>query len=139
MNHGRARQGYNKDRDGLETDKLFTFYSISTRQPVCYMSVPGNIPDVIAVENATKQLKALGLEQSEVISDCGFYSEDNLSLLLQSSFDFITRAQYDVKWIRPEIDKVLRKLEDTGNMCPDEAGTYGVSTCIMHEFTRTRK
>lgn len=139
LNHGRARQGYNKDRDGLETDKLFTFYSISTRQPVCYMSVPGNIPDVIAVENATKQLKALGLEQSEVISDCGFYSEDNLSLLLQSSFDFITRAQYDVKWIRPEIDKVLRKLEDTGNMCPDEAGTYGVSTCIMHEFTRTRK
>ena len=35
---------------------------------------PGNIPDVIAVENATKQLKVLGLEQSEVISDCGFYN-----------------------------------------------------------------
>lgn len=139
LNHGRARHGYNKDGDGLETDKLFTFYSMSSRQPVCYMTVPGNIPDVIAVENATKQLKVLGLEQSEVVSDCGFYSEDNLSLLFQSSFDFITRAQYDVKWIRPEIDKVLKKLEDTGNMCPDEAGTYGVHTCITHEFTRTRK
>lgn len=72
-------------------------------------------------------------------SDCGVYSEDNLSLLLQSSFDFITRAQYDVKWIRPEIDKALKKLEDTGNMCPDEAGTYGMGICIIHEFTRTRK
>lgn len=139
LNHGRARYGYNKDGDGLETDKLFTFYSISSGQPVCYTTVPGNIPDVIAVGNATKQLEVLGLGQSEVVTDCGFYSEDNLSLLLQASFRFITRAQHDVKWVRPEVDKVLKNLEDTGNMCPFEPGTYGICTCITHEFTRTRK
>ena len=138
-NHVRSRYGYNKDDDGLMTDKLFTFYSMTTRQPVCYMTVLGNVPDVIAVENATKQLAALGLEGSEVVSDCGFYSEENLSLLLQASYDFITRAQHDVKWIRPEVDKVLKKLEDTGNMCPDEPGTYGVTICLTHEFERTRK
>lgn len=114
--HNRARYGYNKECDGLETDKLFTFYSMTPRQPVCYMTVPGNIPDVIAVENATKQLTVLGLEGSEVITDCGFYSEDNLSLLLPASYDFITRAQTDIKWIRPEIDKMLTKLEDTGDI-----------------------
>lgn len=137
--HTRARYGYNKESDGLETDKLFTFYSITSRQPVCYMTVPGNIPDVIAVENATKQLTVLGMEGSEVITDCGFYSEDNLSLLLQASYDFITRAQTDIKWIRPEIDKMLGKLEDTGNMSVDEAGTYGVTVCLTHEFEKTRK
>lgn len=138
-NHTRARYGYNKDMDGLETDKLFTFYSMITRQPVCYMSAPGNIPDVMAVENATKQLAVLGLKGAEVISDCGFYSEDNISLMLQASYNFITRTQIDIKWIRPEIDKVIKQLEDTGNMCPDEPGTYGVTTCLTHEFEKVRK
>ncbi len=137
--HARARYGYNKDADGLETDKLFTFYSVTSRQPVCYMTVPGNIPDVLAVDNALKQLNVLGLESSEVVSDCGFYSEDNLSLMFQASYNFITRTQYDLKWIRPEIDKVLKCIEDTGNMCPDEAGTYGVTVCLTHEFEKIRK
>lgn len=137
--HIRSRYGYNKDADGLETDKLFTFYSMSNRQPVCYMTVPGNIPDVLAVDNAMKQLNVLGLQQSEVITDCGFYSEDNLSLMFQASYNFITRAQYDVRWIRPEIDKVLKRMEDTANMCPDEAGTYGITVCLTHEFERVRK
>ena len=138
-NHNRARYGYNKDNDGLETDKTLTFYSMGTRQPVCYTTVPGNIPDVMAIENATKQLNVLGLDDAEVVTDCGFYSEENLSLLLQASYNFITRAQNDVNWIRPEIDKVLKALEDTGNMCPDEPGTYGVSLCLMHQFTKERK
>ncbi len=137
--HVKARYGYNKDAEGLETDKLFTFYSMTSRQPVCYMTVPGNIPDVLAVDNALKQLNVLGLENSEVVSDCGFYSEDNLSLMFQASYNFITRAQNDLKWIRPEIDKALKRIEDTGNMCPDEAGTYGVTACLTHEFEKIRK
>ena len=138
-NHTRARYGYNKDGDGLETDKLFTFYSMTNRQPVCFMTVPGNIPDVIAVENATKQLSVLGLKGSEIVSDCGFYSEQNLSLLFQGSFNFITRAQCDIKWIRPYIDEAAKQLEDTGNMSPDEPGTYGVTACFTHAFEKVRK
>ena len=139
QSHVRSRYGYNKDGDGLETDKLFTFYSMLTRQPICYMTVPGNIPDVLAVENAMKQLSVLGLDGAEVVSDCGFYSEGNLSTILQASYNFITRAQYDVKWIRPEIDKAMKSLEDTGNMSTDEPGTYGITVCVTHRFEKTRK
>ncbi|MCR5605094.1 MAG: transposase [Lachnospiraceae bacterium] len=139
QSHTRARYGYNKDNDGLETDKLFTFYSIDTRQPVCYMNIPGNIPDIMAVENATKQLDVMGLKGAEIITDCGFYSENNLSLLFQSSFNFITRAQHDLKWIRPEVDKALVNIGDTANMSQHEPGTYGVSVCLTHEFEKTRK
>lgn len=32
--HVRARHGYNKDGDGLETDKIFTFYSMDSRHPI---------------------------------------------------------------------------------------------------------
>ena len=137
--HQRARYGYNKDADGLKTEKLFTFYSMETRQPVCYITVPGNIPDVSAVENAMKQLKVIGLKGIEIITDCGFYSEKNLSELFQCSYHFITRASHDIRWIRPEVDKALKALEDTGNMSPDEPGTYGTTVCITHEFTKIRK
>jgi transposase len=139
LNHNRVRYGYNKSGDGLETDKIFTFYSMTTRQPVCFTTVVGNIPDVIAIENATKQLEVLGLRQAEIITDCGFYSERNLSLLFGSSFQFITRAQYDVKWIRPEVDRILEEIGDTGHMSPDEPGTYGVTVCLKHDFVKTRK
>lgn len=139
VNHNKSRYGYNKSNDGLETNKTLTFYSMDNRQPICYTTVPGNIPDIMAIENAIKQLDVLGLEGAEIVSDCGFYSEKNLSLLLQSSYNFITRAQKDIKWIQPEIDKVLKQLEDTGNMSPDEPGTYGVTVCLTHQFQKKRK
>ena len=139
QNHTRARYGYNKEADGLETDKTFTFYSMDTREPICFNTVPGNVPDVLAIDNSTKQLEAYGLTGAEVVTDCGFYSEKNISLLFQSSFNFLTRVPIDIKWIRSEIDKVLIKLEDTGNMSQNEAGTYGVTTCLTHQFKKDRK
>ena len=137
--HGRARYGYNKAKDGLKTDKLFTFYSMETRQPICFYTAPGNIPDVSGIESAMKQLKVLGLKNVEITTDSGFYSEENLSLMLQYSYHFITRVSHTLRWIRPEVDKALQSLEDTGNMSPDEPGTYGVTICLKHEFTKIRK
>ena len=137
--NSRARHGFNKDKDGLPTDKLFTFYSMETRQPVFYTVETGDIPDVSAVGKAIKELNVLGLQGSEVVTDCGFCSEDNLSKLFQGSYHFLTRVEDDLRWIRPEIDKVLQKLEDIGNMAPFEPGTYGTTVCLMHEFVKIRK
>lgn len=60
-------------------------------------------------------------------------------LMFQVSYNFITRTQYDLKWICPEIEKVLKRIEDTGNMYPDGAGTYGGTVCLTHEFEKIRK
>ena len=139
LNHGRARYGYNKQGDGLEADKIFTFYSIDNRQPVCFYTVPGNIPDVSAVHNASGQLEVLGLKGAELVTDCGFYSESNLSELFQSPNQFLSRAQIDAKWIKPEVDRALNEISETGNMSPDEAGTYGKTVCLTHAFTKIRK
>ena len=135
----RARHGFNKDQDGLPTDKLFTFYSMETRQPICYKVETGDVPDVIAVNKAMKQLDVLGLKGSEVVTDCGFCSEDNLSDLFQGSYHFLTKVASDLTWIRPEVDKVLQSLEDIENMAPFEPGTYGVTVSLMHEFKKIRK
>ena len=63
-NQSEARQGFNKDRDGLNTIKLLTLYSVKSREPMAFAKQPGNIPDVITIENTLTQLKCLNLEKA---------------------------------------------------------------------------
>ncbi len=61
-NQSDVRQGFNKDGDGLNTIKLLTLYSVKDREPLAFAKQPGNVPDVISIENALTQLKCLNLE-----------------------------------------------------------------------------
>lgn len=139
VNQNEARYGFNKANDGLKTIKLLTLYSIENRQPIAFTKQPGNLPDVTSVMNAIKQLDALGVNTTEIITDNGYYSENNFSELLQAGFDFITLAKTSVKWIRPEIDKQRETLDDFRTLCPFDHTTHGVSVVLMHDFEKTRK
>ena len=134
-----ARYGFNKAHDGLKTIKLLTLYSIESRQPIAFTKQPGNLPDVISVTNAIKQLSALGVNTAEIVTDNGYYSESNFSELLQAGFDFITLAKTSIKWIKPEIDKQMDALSDFKSLCPYDHTTHGVSVKIMHTFEKARK
>lgn len=139
QNQNEARYGFNKSHDGLKTIKQLTLYSIKTRQPVAFTKQPGNLPDVTSVATAVKQLSALGVKKTEIVTDNGYYSENNLSELFQAGFDFITLAKTSIKWIRPELEKQTDALNDFRNMCPFDRSTYGVSVCVMHDFQKERK
>ena len=134
-----ARYGFNKANDGLKTIKLLTLYSIESRQPIAFTKQPGNLPDVISVTNAIKQLSALGVNTTEIITDNGYYSENNFSELLQAGFNFITLAKTSIKWIKTEIDKQMEALDDFRSLCPYDHSTHGVSVKIMHTFEKKRK
>ena len=45
-----------KKQNKVLSTKLLTLNSIETRQPVAFTKQPGNLPDVITIENALKQL-----------------------------------------------------------------------------------
>ncbi len=68
-----ARYGFNKAQDGRKTVKLLAIYSVDTRQPVAFTRQPGNQPDVTTIENALKQLSAIGI-QAEDLSPSVFQS-----------------------------------------------------------------
>ena len=138
-NQNEARYGFNKAHDGLKTIKLLTLYSIDSRQPIAFTKQAGNLPDVTSVTNAIKELSALGVKTTEIITDNGYYSEQNFSELLQAGFDFITLAKTNIKWIRPEIDKQMEALNDFKSVCPFDNSTHGVSVLLMHDFEKTRK
>ena len=134
-----ARYGFNKAHDGLKTVKFLALYSIDSRQPIAFTKQPGNLPDVISVTNAIRQLSALGVNTAEVIMDNGYYSEQNFSELLQAGFHFITLAKTSIKWIRPVIDEQMEALDDFRSLCPFDHSIHGVSVPLMHEFEKTRK
>ena len=134
-----ARYGFNKSHDGLKTIKLLTLYSINSRQPIAFTKQPGNLPDVTAIENALNQLNALGVTDAEIITDNGYYSEPNLSELLQRGFDFVTLAKTSLKWIKPEIDKHMDELNTIHSVCPFDIYTHGITVMLMHEFDKVRK
>ena len=134
-----ARYGFNKSHDGLKTVKLLTLYSINSRQPIAFTKQPGNLPDVTAIENALNQLGALGVTDAEIVTDNGYYSEPNLSEMLQRGFDFVTLAKTSLKWIRPEIDKHMEDLGTIHSVCPFDITTHGITVMLMHEFDKVRK
>ena len=134
-----ARYGYNKAKDGMKTVKLLTLYSIESRQPVAFTKQPGNLPDVSSIENALKQLSVLGIDHAEIVTDNGYYSEPNLSEMLQKGFGFVTLAKTNIKWIRPEIEAHIEELSSIHSVCPFDPATHGVTVLLMHDFEKVRK
>lgn len=134
-----ARYGYNKAKDGLKTIKLLTLYSIDSRQPIAFTKQAGNLPDVIAIENALTQLSILGVRSAEIITDNGYYSESNLSEMLQKGFGFITLVKTSIQWVRPEIDSHIDDFNTVSSTCPFDPSTHGITVMRMHDFKKTRR
>ena len=134
-----ARRGFNKAGDGLDTIKLLTLYSIETRQPVAFTKQPGNLPDVISIENALKQMQSLNLNHAEIVTDNGYYSEKNLAEMLHAHFDFITLARTSIKWVRKELVSHRDEFRNTSSACPFDTDTHGVTVMLMHDFSHIRR
>jgi len=134
-----ARYGFNKTGDGLKTIKLLTLYSIETSQPVAFTKQPGNLPDVITIENALKQLSVLGLGDAEIVTDNGYYSEHNLAALFLAHFDFVTLVKTSLKWVKAEIDGYGGDFGSVSSACPFDAGTHGITLTLMRDFEKVRK
>lgn len=133
-----ARRGFNKAHDGLDTVKLLTLYSIETRQPIAFTKASGNLPDVIMIENALKQMSVLGIGAAEIITDNGYYSEKNLTEMLHAHFDFITLIKCNISWVKKELKSHRDEFRSTSSACPFDTNTHGITVMRMHEFARNR-
>lgn len=134
-----ARYGHNKAGDGLKTVKLLTLYSIDARQPIAFTKQPGNIPDMLTVKNSLQQLSALGLDAAEIITDNGYYSEQNLAEMFCAGYHFLTLVKTNIKWVKKEIDGHMDEFTSIGSACPFDPGIHGITVKLMHTFTKKRK
>ena len=134
-----AQYGFNKDQDGLKTIKLLTLYSINKRLPVHFTKQPGYISDITSLGSALAQMEAIGIKIKEVITDNGFYSNQNLAMMFLAGFDFITLVKTSLTWIKPLIDEKMKELEQITTLYPGDMKTHGVCVTVMHSFEKTRK
>lgn len=135
-----ARQGFNKDGDDLNTIKLLLLYSVENHQPIAFAKQPGNIPDVISIENTLKQFDVLKLKRPQLVTDKGYYSEDNILDLVRSHMDFITACPDNVKWIKDAFIDKVDSLHSAATVCPfDQNEIHGFSVRLMHEFSWERQ
>ena len=134
-----VRFGYNKDGNGLAAVKLLTLFSLNDHQPIAFSRQPGNIPDVISVLNALKQLSVLGMDKPLLVLDGGFFSEENILEFIHAHTKFLMRGQLDTKWILPEVDSLLPEMQAPSHACPEDPAKYCVTKRIRHLFSYERK
>ena len=137
LNSGRSAP--HKDKLIKNVYKIVMIYSITSRQPIAYALLPGNIPDGQTVPNALEQLKALKLNDVEIVSDNGYCTEDNLLLMIMSGFRFITRIENDIQWISPLIEQYREELSFCGEIMHCDPKFSGVTVTQMHTFNYVRQ
>jgi len=138
-NQSEARRGFNKSGDGLNTIKLLTLYSVNDREPLAFAKQPGNIPDVISVENTLKQLKCFNLEKPLIVTDNGYYSQDNMARFVSRNIKFLTLVDPNITWVRQTIDTLRDELAGMSSTCPFDPSVCGATMTRMHKFSRTRQ
>ena len=84
-------------------------------------------------------MQVLGMNQAEIVTDNGYYSEKNLAELLHAHFDFITLIKLSIKWVKKELDIHLDEFRTAGSACPFDINTHGITIMRMQEFSRARK
>jgi transposase len=134
-----ARQGFNKDDDGLNTIKLLTLYSVKSREPLAFAKQPGNIPDVISIENTLAQLGCLNLKNPLVVTDNGYYSNKNMMEFALRNVKFLTLIDPDTVWVRETVDKLRERLASMSSTCPFDPSVCGATSLRMHEFTHVHQ
>lgn len=53
--------------------------------------LPGNVPDVVSIENALKQLKCLSLVKPLIVTDNGYYSRSNMMEFAMRNVKFLVQ------------------------------------------------
>lgn len=81
-----GRKSIHKDKLIKNVYKVVTLYSMSSRAPIAFAKIPGNIPDSMTVPNALKLLSSLHMDKAEVVTDNGYYSEDNILEMIRQGF-----------------------------------------------------
>ena len=138
-NQSEARRGFNKDGDGLNTIKLLTLYSVKAREPIAFSKQPGNIPDVISIENTLTQLKCLDLEKPLIVTDNGYYSQQNMMEFALRNVKFLTLADPNIVWVRETVDELRETIAGMSSTCPFDPTICGATSRRMHQFSRVRR
>ena len=100
------KYGYNRDKEKLPQMNLAMIFGQTSRLPVYYHRMPGNITDVTTLHNLLKTFKTMNLKSINCVMDKGFYSKKNIDTLLTSKNKFTLMVPVNNKWVQHAIDNI---------------------------------
>jgi transposase len=75
-------------------EKQFRFLCVVDQEkkaPLFYRYLPGNLSDIVTLQNTIAELQNMGVKNSFVLIDAGYFSATNIGELYDSKIDFLTR------------------------------------------------
>jgi transposase len=106
QNSSFIKRGYNRDHEKLPQINLALLYGQQSKLPAYYRRIQGNINDVKTLEYTINSLNLFNIKGFRFILDRGFYSENNVTELLDRPGTHFTLAiPIRRKWVEKEIDK----------------------------------
>jgi Transposase len=114
-----VKYGKNKDHEHLEQINLALLYGEQSRLPFYYRKLPGNISDVMTVQNLIADISQLAFKKIKLVMDRGFYSEKNVNDMLKSHFKFIIGVKKSALFVQKAIDKARGEIRNFGHYHPE--------------------
>ena len=136
-----GRIGIDKDTVTKRLYKVFFFYSVTARQLIAYVKVPGNIADCTTIPYAIAALKTLNLKKPEILQDNGYTDDNTIGQLLHQKFHFITRMLPNCKWIQPLIAEHRNALCNSlspATMIESDPEFSGLACTVKRDFPYVR-
>jgi len=102
-----VEKGYCPGNRGKDQIRLLYAFNKTTRFPIYFYVAPGNIHDVTLFRVAAGEI---GVANCVAIFDNGFYSKDNIDIILDSKMEFIVPLKRNTREV-PEDAKLFSALE----------------------------
>jgi transposase len=95
-------------------EKQFRFLCVIDQKhkvPLFYRYLPGNLSDIITLQNTITELQNMGVKNSFVLIDAGYFSAANIDELYNLKIDFLTRMPSSRALYKSLIHKEIDDLE----------------------------
>ena len=117
------KHGHSKYNDNLPQVNLALVIGEKSYTPVYYKTFPGNINDVITINNLLKDLKYFNLTDLSFIMDRGFYSMENIVNIVENNHNFIVGIKNNLNIVTKSLPKARESINKNEYFLP-EFGYY---------------
>jgi transposase len=133
-----VKYGLNKDHDPLPQLNLALLFGETSRLPVYYRKLPGNMADVKTVQNMLADLDFLKLDKVKLVMDRGFYSVDNINALYEKHYKFLIAGKTSLKLVKQKLDEVRSSMISRPHYSSKHS-IYFDSFLVDWNYTETKK
>lgn len=105
-----VKYGMNKDHDPLAQINLALLFGQTSRLPVSYRKLPGNISDVKTIKKLLSDLGHLNIKKVKLVLDRGFYSQDNVNALYGHHYKFLLATKTSLNFVKKHLDSVRESM-----------------------------